>query len=1186
MTSYKILLTALGLGLTEVLTGATTASSQLTPSILDLDPSIRIPILENSEPVSLPMPSPEGIQPEWSNKTPKQSLEVQPSSSPTASQQTLIKILSPTTDTTLDLPAATIKIQFPVGKTVKLRVNGIEIDSTLVGRTEIDSEKQLVTQYWYGVSLKEGNNQIDAIESPTNAASVQVKVRGAIAQLKIETIESRIPADGRSVATLQGTLLDAQGNRSNRDALVTLISSDGDWIGTDADLDQPGFQVQAKQGAFTGKLRSTLNAKTIKIQATTANLEAYTQLEFTTALRPSLTTGVIDIRLGERGTDFYRSLRDFLPPDGDYSTQLSIRGAVFSTGRIGEWLFTGAFNSDRALNQNCDNNSLFREAQFCEQTYPVYGDSSKVDVLAPSIDSVFLRFEKTASVRNAGADYFMWGDYNTEEFATRSQQFTATTRQLHGFKANYNIGNLQITGLYGDNVEGFQRDTIAPDGTSGSYFLSRRLLIPGSENIFIELEELNRPGTVIERVSLNRGTDYEIDYDRGSILFRKPLLQTDIDTNGQILVRRIVATYQYDSKDSNNSIYAGRVRYHLSRELNRESWIGASYFQENLGDRQFELYGADVLISLGNKSTFIAEYARSNYDSDFMGTIAGSAYRFEAQGEITPGIQGRAYYQSADSGFANNATISFVPGQTRYGAQLIGKVSPSTNLRVQYDHEDNNGIAPQSFSTLEELLTPRSEAVPGRRVDNSLTTILAGIQQRFGEANLEIDWIHRDRTDRIVEQSNGSSDQLRSRFTLPIAKNLTFLALNETTLSAQSDAAYSDRSLLGLSWNLYPGVDVRLAQQFFTHGQLSGQSITTVDITGAYKLGRDTTLTGRYSILGGANEMTTQGAIGLNHLWRITPGLRLSASYEHLFGDAFTQTSTGLQFAQPYAPGQSASGIGLQGGDSYSIGIEYSDSPTFQASARYEHRASSSGQNTVISAAAAGKISPSLTALARYQQSNIANQSISGLDDTKTLRIGLAYRDPNNDKFNALLRYEARKNPATIPDTLLLGSGTGSQDHLFALEGIYAPNWQWEFYGKYAIRNSRSFLASDLVGTSTISLAQLRATYRLNDSWDLTGEARWISQPISDYRETAFLIEAGYYFNPNLRLSAGYSFGRVSDRDLNGSRSDGGLYFGLTLKVNELFDGFGLQKIPPRLTPAEPSEATSSINSVGTTPSL
>jgi len=117
----------------------------------------------------------------------------------------------------------------------------------------------------------------------------------------------------------------------------------------------------------------------------------------------------------------------------------------------------------------------------------------------------------------------MWGDYSTNEFARASQLYTATSRQLHGFKANYNLGNLQITGMYANNIEGFQRDTIVPDGTSGYYFLSKRLLVPGSEIVYVEAEEINRPGTVVERKQMLRGADYEIDYNRGTLLFRRPV---------------------------------------------------------------------------------------------------------------------------------------------------------------------------------------------------------------------------------------------------------------------------------------------------------------------------------------------------------------------------------------------------------------------------------------------------------------------------------------------------------------------------------------------------------------------------------------------------------------------------------------------------------------------------------------
>jgi hypothetical protein len=1079
-----------------------------------------------------------------------------------------VKILAPTPDAIVDVAAAPIIVQFPVGNQVELRVNGDLSDRSLIGRTETDAQTDLVTQTWYGVSLQNGENviSVQVLGSKQPPVTVKVMVRGGAQEMKIDTVESRIPADGISTAIVKGTLIDENGNRSNRDAVVTLASTAGEFLEPDYKPGQPGFQVQAKDGQFTATLKSGLEAKTVRIRAKVGKLEAFTQLQFQTALRPSLMSGVIDFRLGARGTDFYSRFKDFLPEDQDNDTEVKFRSAVFATGAIGEWLVTGAYDSSRSLNEDCNcDNRLFGSYQFSENNYPVYGDSSTVNQTTPSTDSVYLRLERSSSIPGANPDYAMWGDYNTEEFSRSSQQFTSVTRQLHGFKGNYNIGNLQATAFYGNNIEGFQRDTIAPDGTSGFYFLSRRLTVPGSESVFIELEELNRPGTILQRQQLSRGPDYEIDYDRGTVLFREPILRTDVNEFGEVLVRRIVITYQYEGEEGggDTDIYAGRLQYNFSRGVNKDSWLAATYMQENQGDRDFELYGADAQFTFGKLGKIIAEFARSRNDSTEMGMVEGNAARAEAEAEFIKGLRTRAYYRFADTGFANNATISFVPGQTRYGGQVTGRVTKTTNLRFQYDREENFGVAPQPLDTFEELFTPRTTAIPGDRVDNSLTTIAAGIVQRLGKASLSVDWIKRDREDRISPETlNTNSSQLRSRLNVPIAKKLSFIAQNETTLSDSTDAVYPDRTILGINWEAIKGINLSLTQQFYTRGQFDGNSITSFNVNGEHKFGEDTSVTGRFSVLGGADGATTQGALGLKQGVTIAPGLRLNLAYEHVFGDFFGTNGTGTQFRQPFAVGQSAAALGFNSGDSYSVGLEYTDNPNFKASARFERRSSSSGNNTVISAGATGKLSPSITALARYQQAGSSNQTLQALGDTANLRVGLAYRNPKDDKFNALLRYEYRKNPSTIPETILFGTGTGAQDHTFALETIYAPNWQWEFYGKYALRNSTTYLADDFSSSSTTNLGQLRATYRLGYSWDLVGEARVISQ--SDYTETGFVVEAGYYITPNLRMSAGYAFGEIDDRDFDGSRSASGPYLGLTVKLNELFNGFGLQKTVPR----------------------
>ncbi len=907
------------------------------------------------------------------------------------------------------------------------------------------------------------------------------------------------------------------------------------------------------------------SSKVVAASTNFQDLSTYTQVEFTPNLRSPIVSGMINLRIGASGTDYFGSYRDFLNPDRlAEGTRLDVDAAVFATGKVGDWLVTGAINNQRPLNQTCDGDSrLFRDTQNCDQVYPVFGDSSTNEYLAPSIDSVYLKAERQSPTKNAGVDYAMWGDYNSSEFASQSQFYTATSRQLHGLKANYNFGNLQATLMYGDRLQSFRRDAIAPDGTSGYYFLSQRLIIPGSENVFLETEEIGRPGTVIERKNLGRVSDYEIDYDRGTILFRRPMLRTEFDLFGRTLVRKIVVTYQSDSQGADANLYAGRLQYHLSRDLGKESWLGTSYLKESQGVRGFELYGVDGLFSLGDSGQIIAEYARSNNDSLYLGNVTGSAYRIELNGKLGKAAAARVYYRTVDAGFANNATVSFSPGQTRYGIDSSVAIAKNTNLKLQYDQEDNFGIASadRSLFSFNDVFNPRPEPIPGSRVDNSLTTLRAGVSQKIGSAELALDYVNRNRTDRSsANLLNSASSQLVSSLSLPIAKSLTFRAQNELNLSSTSDALYPDRTTLGLDWAVMPGITMRLAHQFLSGGAYRQGAITSLDTLVDHRLTDDTSITGRYSLLNGANGLSTQGAMGLNHRMTLSPGLRLNLGYEHIFGDIYTYTGAGQQIISPYAVGQSGASLATNSGDSYSIGLDYTDNPNFKASAKYEHRFSSLGSNNVFSAAANGKISQSLTTLFRYQQANYAN--LTGLNDSATLKLGLAFRNPHSDKFNALLRYEYRKNPGTIPDSLLFGTGVGSTVNLFSAEAIYAPDWRWEFYGKLAMRNTESYLTNDLINSNNIVLGQLRTSYHLNDRWDVVGAIRWINQSVTGFNELGYALEAGYYMTPNLRLGLGYSFGKANDPDA-GDRSRGGLYFGIQFKLNELFDGFGLQKTAP-----------------------
>ncbi len=1005
-----------------------------------------------------------------------------------------------------------------------------------------------------------------------------------------------VPADNRSILELKGSITDNEGAALLRDVVVTLTTSAGEFLGADYDSDLPGFQVLARQGQFQASLRSTLEAQQVQVRATVDGyearglereatltpippLEAVANLVFITHLRPSLVSGVIDFRLGAGGTDYWGSYQDFLDPDLVGTTDFDLDAGIFATGTFGEWLFTGAVNTERALNETCDGNRLFRDTQFCEQRYPVYGDSSQVDYLTPSVDNVYFRFQRDSRISGAEPDYFMWGDYTTQEFARTSQDFTAVTRQLHGFKGNYTFGNVQLTAMYANNLRPFQRDTLVPDGTSGYYFLSRRAIFVGSEDIFLEVEELNRPGTVLERQRLVRGADYEIDYDRGTLLFRQPLHATELNAIGETLVRRIVATYQVDGVGVGGNLYAVRFQYNLEPGEETAGWAGFTALSEDRGEQIFRLAGVDLLLPLGETGELTAEIARSSLDISGQ-TTSGSAYRLEANGPLLNDIiDGSFYFRSASSGFDNTATASFRPGQTRWGATLNANLSADTEISFGFDQEINVGTAPEVFAgnTLQELqasgnlasvLVPGQYATAGSVVDNTLTTFRLGIQQQVGVAQLGLDFVNREREDRIAGIST-SAQQFVPRVGIPLGVDLDFNAQSELNFGSESDALYPTRTTVSLDWRIDPNLTLQLAQQFASGGRQPG-SVTSLNTIANYDLGENTTLTSRYSIIGGYGGVIGQSALGLNHRLILAPGLRANFGFERINGSSFNETGAGQQSAIPYAVGAGASALGLQDSTAYSLGFEYTANPNFQASTRIEHRDSASGNNTVFTLTAAGQVTPELTTLFRYQRANYANQIINGnLGSSASAKLGLAYRNPVSDRFNGLLSYEYRRNPSTTPTSLLInsevGSNLGSSDHTFAFEGIYSPDWQWEFYTKYAFRLNNATIADGSDYSTSIHLGQLRASYRFAYRWDILGEVRLITQPSASYTEVGTALELGYYLTPDLRVGVGYSFGSVTSDGFGGSgyRSASGPYLGVQFKVNELLSDFGLQTVAP-----------------------
>ena len=89
--------------------------------------------------------------------------------------------------------------------------------------------------------------------------------------------------------------------------------------------------------------------------------------------------------------------------------------------------------------------------------------------------------------------------------------------------------------------------------------------------------------------------------------------------------------------------------------------------------------------------------------------------------------------------------------------------------------------------------------------------------QKLGKASLSVDWINRQREDRISPETfNTDSSQLRSRLDVPLGNRLSLVAQNEVSLSDNTDAVYPDRTVFGINWEAIKGINLSLTHQFFT----------------------------------------------------------------------------------------------------------------------------------------------------------------------------------------------------------------------------------------------------------------------------------------------------------------------------------------------------------------------------------
>ncbi len=364
------------------------------------------------------------------------------------------------------------------------------------------------------------------------------------------------------------------------------------------------------------------------------------------------------------GTVGYNTIKAHQENESKKETITEGRVSFFAKGTIrANWLVSLAYDSGK----DTTNMRYFGEID-PNTYYTIYNDNTIQGYEASSTKKLYIKLE---------SDKFniLFGDFNTDLTTT---QLTQYSRTFTGLKSEYHSENFdgKAFAAYTDQV--FQRDEIRGDGTSGYYYLKSKPMIINSEKITIEVRDRYRNEIIISKDELVRYRDYDIDYDKGRLFFKKPIFSVDENFNP----RYIVVNYEIKGDGTKHYTYGGRV---VTKTSDGDKELGVSAVSEDTGVGKNEMVGVDTTIRVTNNTTLKAEYALSKTTRDGIVTH-GDAKLVEIE-HLSNGLYLRGYYREQDDSFGLGQLSQALGGTRKIGAEASKTFSNRLALQALMYHD-------------------------------------------------------------------------------------------------------------------------------------------------------------------------------------------------------------------------------------------------------------------------------------------------------------------------------------------------------------------------------------------------------------------------------------------------------------------------------------------------------------------
>jgi hypothetical protein len=874
-------------------------------------------------------------------------------------------------------------------------------------------------------------------------------------------------------------------------------------------------------------------------------------------------TGLADLTIGRRGESF---------GSGDSYTRGRLafyaRGVVNGTTRVtvagdsgeGELdeLFDDVLTKDpRDVLNRVDPDTL----------YPTYGDDSTIVEDAPTSGKVFAKVELNDS-------YLMWGDFENE---IENTEFLRAVRNLYGGQLVYKSLATTTDGEHRVSATAYaarpdslpQRDELR--GTGGSvYVLQRRDLVPQSEKVTVEVVD-RVTGRVVSTRTLAVGEDYRIDYFQGTIILDDPLAggvsgggvvssapSGDLDAN-------LVVQYEYvpTGGDLNGTAAGGRIEGWLPGDFLR---LGVSAVDEATDTVDLQVISADARLRFSEGSFLELEVAESRGNGFGRSFSADGGFTFVDLGGGGPATRGRAarvegsldiadvmaggngtvsaYFETKGAGFST-LSEDILADQTVWGVVADLQFNERLGFRAAFEdfNSDNGNQRRQAEAELDYLINP-------------VTTLAVGVKQ--------ID------EDRVGDPDNtGRRTDLGFRLARDLGADQEVYVFGQGTVNREGTIRKNNRLGLGGRFNLSDTITAEVEASDGTGGP-GARALLELRPNDAsrYYLGyeldpnRDTAGT----TLNGAHEGTLIAGVERS----VGEGLSYYAEDNHdlfgarrevtrAYGVSYTPSelwnfSADLEFGQV----RDANDADLDR-HAFGIGTKYDDGQGLTGSARLEYRndqregaITDERETWALVAKYASQVNPDWRFIASL------DALVSDSDQADFLNgryieasLGYAYRPVGNDRLNVLARYTFLDDLPGSDQVNADGSSNGAKQrsHIFSVDAIYEVDESWEVGGKLAYRIGETApRTSDAFTSNDAGLAALRATYAIEQRWEVSGETRMLVLPDQDSSDFGTLLTVYRSFGDNAKVGLGYNFGSFSDDLRDVTLDDEGLFLNLQAK--------------------------------------